>query len=321
MAFTFNQITALTERHILKKAADGVFDSNPILIRFNQPNRKKLKDGGHQIIAPIISSKPGTPADKYYDEFDNLDNSPTDDTTASAHDWKQVYEPIRVGRKSILINSGDAAKLSLIATKMQIGQKNFKETLALGLFSDGTVATGALTTKQLTGFAAIIHATSTYGGLTIADFPEFAGVVKSNGGTNRPVSLPLLQQLEGSITEGDDRPSMFTCRQNLYDEIWGVYQPHQRIENSEMAKLGFSGLLSFNGKPIIPDSHNDANTVLAINEEYVFLAVHRDEDMRKETIERMETSNSMLMRLFWMGNVVCNNRRFQGKMTDLSVAS
>jgi hypothetical protein len=114
---------------------------------------------------------------------------------------------------------------------------------------------------------------------------------------------------------------MYTCRQNVYDEFWGLYQPHQRIENSDMAKLGFPGLLSFNGRPIIPDNHNEAGTVNAFNEEFLFLCVHKDEDMRKETIERMETSNSMLMRMFWMGNLVSNNRRFQGKMSDLSTAA
>ena len=163
MAFTFNQLTALTELHILKKAADGVFDSNAILARFNKSGHKQLKDGGHQIVAPVIHTKPGTPADKYYDEFDNLDNSPTDDTTASLHNWIQCYEPIRIGRKSILLNSGDASKISLIATKAQIGSKNMKETLALGLFSDGTAATGALTTKQIVGFRAAIHTSNTYG--------------------------------------------------------------------------------------------------------------------------------------------------------------
>ena len=88
-----------------------------------------------------------------------------------------------------------------------------------------------------------------------------------------------------------------------------------------MAKLGFSGVLQFNNKPLIVDSHALDNTIIAVNEEYFFLVVHKDEDMRKETIERMETSNSMLMRLFWMGNVMSNNRRFQGKLSDLSVAA
>ena len=321
MALTFTQITALTERTFLKKAADGVFKSNAVLARLNRPGLKKLKDGGHQIVLPVINSKPGVAADKYYDEYDNLDNDPTDNTTAGTVDWKQIYEPIRIGRKSMLINSGDAAKLSLIATKMEIAEKNIKDVLVLGLFSDGTAATGALTTKQLTGLQAIISTTSTYAGISVADFPEWISVNKNNSSTNRPVSLPLLQTLEGSLTEGDSKPTAFYMKQSLYDECWSLFQPHQRIENSDMAKLGFSGVLQFNNKPLIVDSHALDNTIIAVNEEYFFLVVHKDEDMRKETIERMETSNSMLMRLFWMGNVMSNNRRFQGKLSDLSVAA
>ncbi len=321
MTLTYTQITALTERTFLNKVADGVFRSKAVLARLNRPGFKQLKDGGHEILCPIINSKPGDPAAKYYDEYDTLDNDPTDDTTAAVFQWKQIYEPIRIGRKSMLINSGDAAKLSLIATKMQIAEKNIRDILSSGIFSDGTALTGALSTKQLTGIRAAISTTSTYGGIAVSDFAEWIAVSKTGSGVNRAASLPLLQTLEGSITEGDDRPTAFYMTQSVYDEFWSLYQPHQRIESTEMAKLGFSGVLQFNGKPMIVDSHMRANYVYGVNENYLFLAVHKDEDMRKETIERMETSNSMLMRLFWMGNVVCNNRRFQGELGDISIAS
>ena len=72
---------------------------------------------------------------------------------------------------------------------------------------------------------------------------------------------------------------------------------------------------------MIVDSHCKANSMYFLNEEYLFLCVHRDENMRRETIEKLETSNSMLMRIFWMGNLVSNNRRFQGELADIEVSA
>jgi len=72
---------------------------------------------------------------------------------------------------------------------------------------------------------------------------------------------------------------------------------------------------------MVIDSHCKANSMYLLNEEYLFLSVHKDENMRRETIEKLETSNSMLMRIFWMGNLICNNRRFQAELTDIEVSA
>lgn len=319
MALEFGQITSITERHFIPKLVDGIYNSDAFLARLARPDKKQLKDGGHEILAPVIKSKPGVGG--YFDDLGTLDTSRSDDITASKHQWRQLYEPIRVSRKELLQNSGDAAKLSLVASKVKIAEKNMRENLALGLFSDGGASTGANDTNQIDGLQAVISTSSTYGGIAVSDLAEWVATVKSNSGTDRALTLNLMQQTEGAVTEGTDKPTALTCKQNVYDQIWSLYQPHQRLMSEEMAALGFENILTFNGKPVIVDSHMKDNSIYFVNEEYAFLCVHKDEDMRKETIEKLETSNSMLMRIFWMGNLVCNNRRFQGELADIEVAS
>jgi hypothetical protein len=310
MALEFTQITALTERHFLKKLADGIYNSAAAVARLNK--NKKLIDGGHEIIAPVIYSAPGEGG--YFNDLDTLSTDRTDNITSSKHAWRQLYEPIRISRKEMLQNNGDAAKLSLIASKMQIAEKNMRENLGTGIF-------GAGGSNDIDGFQAIIDTTSTYGNIAVADFAEWVAVSKTNSSVDRPLTLNLLQQTEGALTEGDDSPTVLFSLQNVYDQGWALFQPHQRLMSEEMSALGFKNILTFNGKPWIVDSHCEAQRVLFVNEEYCKLYVHKDEDMRKETIERLETSNSMLMRIFWMGNLVCNNRRFQGELIDIEVAS
>ncbi len=317
MALTYGQITAITEKKFIPKLVDNIYKSNPIFAKFTQPGKALMLDGGERIIQPIISSKPSTPNKGYFSDLDTLTSDRTDDITAAEYNWKQIYEPIRISRLEMLKNNGDAAKLKLVMSKTMIAEKNIRENLGYGLFSDGT----EFSSKIITGFAAMISDSSTYGGIAVADLADWAAKVEDNSGTARAVTMALLQRVDGLCTEETDTPTLLTCKQAIYDQIWSLYQPHQRLHNAEMAKLGFSNVLDFNGKPIIVDSHNADGEVLFINDNYVQLAIHKEENLRSETIERLETSASMLARIFWAGNLVCSNRRYQGKLDDLSYAS
>jgi hypothetical protein len=106
-------------------------------------------------------------------------------------------------------------------------------------------------------------------------------------------------------------PSLFVSQQNVYDEAYNLFTAFQRIESEEMGKLGFKSLM-INGKPLVVDSHAPAQSILAINEEYVNLYIHKDHNMRKEHHSSLETSDSMLTKIFWMGNLGCSQRRRQG---------
>jgi len=319
MALTFTQLTAITEKLYIPRLIDGIYEESAILMRLIKGEYFKLKTGGTNIVAPIVSSKPSSGG--YYSDLDELDTSATDNLTAAQYDWKQIYEPVRIARSDILKNSGDAQKLSLIESKMTIAETNIRENLSLGLYSDGTAATGASTTKQLTGFAAILSITSTLGGIAVADLAEWIATVKANSGTNRALSLNLMQQTDNAAKYKGAKPTLLTCDKDVYDQAWALYQPHQRIFNSAMAKLGFEDILEFNGKPIVMDEHASANQMLFIDEKNTYLCFHRDENMRVETLERLETSNSMLSRIFAMGNLVCHSRRSNGLLDDIEVAS
>jgi len=317
MSLSYNQITAITENLFLKTLADNIYNSNAILARMSRPDKMQLKDGGVKIIAPIINSEPGLGGS--FSDLDALDTSRTDNITAAEYEWKQYYEPIRISRREMLQNNGDAAKLNLIASKVKIAEKQFRENLADGLFSDGT----GNDSKDITGFQAALSTSSTYGGIVVADSPNWIAqiITGATSGTAEALALSRMQRAYGACTQDNDSPTLVTCRQNVHDQLWALYQPHQRLVSEEMNQLGFENILTFNGIPVVVDSHMEAGAMYFLNEDYLFLAVHREENMRKETIERLETSNSMLMRIFWMGNLVCNNRRYQGKLDDITVAS
>lgn len=98
---------------------------------------------------------------------------------------------------------------------------------------------------------------------------------------------------------------------------WGLLQPHQRLMSKEMAGIGFENVLTFNGSPLLADSHQQANTMYFLNEDFLKLYVHSQEDMRFEKITQIEGQAATLGRIFFAGNLVCSGRRFQGLLDDL----
>ena len=312
MALTYAQLNAIAVNAIEKTLTDNVYSATPVLKRLS--DKAKKMDGGLQIQVPVISSTTG--AGGSFSDLDTLTISRTDNMSAAVYNWKQYYEPVRISQLDVAKTSGDAGKLDLVASKIKIAEANFAENLSTGIFSDGTGNSG----KDITGFAAMISASSTYGGIAVADMSSWAAQVLSNSGTDRALTLALLQQLDGSCTDGKDAPTLFIAKQNVYNEAYALFTPFQRIESEEMGKLGFKSLM-INGKPLVVDSHAPAKSILAINEEYVNLYIHKDHNMRKEHHASLESSDSMLTKIFWMGNLGCSQRRRQGKLADIQVAA
>jgi hypothetical protein len=311
MALTYSELNSIATNAIEKTLTNNVYSSTPMLKRFS--DKAKKLGGGLQIQVPVISSKPTGGGS--YSDIDALTISKSDNMSAAAFNWKQYYEPIRVSQLDIAKTTGDAGKLDLIASKIKIGESNLAENLSAGIFSDGTGNSG----KDITGLAAVLSAASTYGGIAPADMASWVAQVLANGGTPRALTLALFQQLDGACSDGKDALTMFVSKQNVYDEAYNLFTAFQRIESEEMGKLGFKSLM-INGKPLVVDSHSPAGSVIGLNENFINLYIHKDHNMRKEHHSSLETTDSMLTKIFWMGNLGCSQRRRQGVISDIITA-
>ena len=93
-------------------------------------------------------------------------------------------------------NSGDAAKLRLIESKTKVAELAQADRLDSGIFSDGTGSAS----KEITGLQATMSATSTYGGIAVAEMADWVAQVKTNSGTNRALTLSLMQAAFGAAS-------------------------------------------------------------------------------------------------------------------------
>lgn len=305
MSLTYDQISAITEKKFLPKMIDNIFNSSAFLARLKKKERPQ--DGGDQILAPLNYAAATSVG--WYQGADTLDTSDNETISAAAYDWRQLYGNITVTRRDELRNSGDAGKLNFVASKMKIVEKSMREALADGVFSSGT-------SKQVSGLGAIQSATSTLGGISGTTYSWWQAHVDS---TTTTLTISALQSLWGDCGNGDtgEYPSLTLGDQSMFDRYYNLLQPSQRFQDAEVAKGGFVSLM-FNGKPFLADSHATDGELHMINEEYIYLAPHKDENWRIEPFQKPINQNIRLSKIYWMGALICDNRRRHGIMSAIT---
>jgi len=304
MALTYDQISAITEKKFLPKMVDNIFNSSAFLNRLKKKERPQ--DGGDKILAPLNYAV-GTGG--WYQGSDTLDTSDSEAITAAEYDWSQLYQNISITRRDELRNAGDAGKLNFVASKMKIAEKSIREDLATGVFSDGT-------SKQIDGLASVMSATSTLGGISGTTYSWWQANVDSSTTT---LTIAAMQSLWGDVGNGDagEYPTLILGSQDQFDRYYNLLQPQQRFADAETAKGGFTSLM-FNGKPFLADSHCDSSSIYMVNEDYVFLAPHSQENMRFEKFMKPISQNIRVAKIYWMGALVCDNRRRMGIMSAIT---
>ena len=306
MALTYDQVTAITQKKFIPKMYDNIFDSNPLLQRAKKKGWYDKLDGGEKIVVPLIYAT--TSASGWYSGAETLDTSDNQNITAAEYSWKQLYANITIRRDEELKNSGDSQILSLVKNKMKIAEKTMADTLGTGLYSDGS------NSKAIVGLRDIVATDQTVGGISQSTNSWWQGKVDSS---STVLSIPVMQTQHTAATVDNDSPSVGVCTRTIYDLYYNLLQPAQRFADSEVAKGGFTSLM-FNGIPIISDSHCPSSHLFFLNEDYLHLWVHKDEDMRLEPFQKPINQNVKVAKIYFMGAMGASNNRMHAKFSAIA---
>jgi hypothetical protein len=302
MPLTYNQISAITQTKIVPKMVDNIFDSNPLLQRARKKFYTKV-EGGTSIIQPLNYAQ--VTASDWYAGADTLSTTDNDVFTAAEYSWKQIYANITINRMDELKNNGDAAILKFVKQKVQIAEKTIQDSMGTGLYNAGSNA------KAIGGLRLIISTSNTVGGISQSSYSWWQAQVDSSTTT---LTLAAMQSRDNACSIGSDGPTVIMTTRSLYNSLYALYQPQQRFTDSETAKGGFSSLM-FNGKPVIVDSHSPASHMLFLNEDYLNLYYHPDENFRFEPFQKPVNQNVKVAKIFWAGAFGSSNNRMHGGLT------
>lgn len=305
MALTWDQISGITEKKFLPKLYDNVFIASPLLKRMKEKSYKKL-DGGTSIMVPLeyntISSS------GWYTGADTLSTSDNETMTAAEYAWKQLYANVSITRRDELINSGDSQKIDLAKSKMKQAEKTMSQLMATGIYNAGT------TTNAFVGLQAIINTSSTIGGISQTTYTWWAAQLDSS---TTAFSIAAVQTQYSACTFNNESPTVIMSTKTNYNRYYGQLQPQQRFMDSETAKGGFSSLM-FNGVPWIADDYAPSNNIILLNENYIHLIAHKDEDMRFSGFQKPENQNLRLGQVFFMGAIASSNNRMHGRLSAVA---
>jgi len=306
MALTYNQISAITEKKFIPKMVDNIFDSNPLLQRFKKGDVYTSVDGGTEIIQPLNYAQNSSGG--WYSGAETLSTQDNEVLTAASYSWKQHYDNISILRSDELKNSGGPAILKFVQQKIKIAEMSGQDRMGTGLYNAGSDS------KAIAGLRSIVSTSNTVGGIAQGTYSWWQAQVDS---TTTTLSIAAMNSRFSACRIGADKPTVITCGSTLWDLYYNLLQPQQRFQDAETAKGGFSGLM-FNGCPVIDDSHAPASHMFFLNEKYLHLYYHKDENFRFEPFQKPVNQNAKIAKIYWMGAFGTSNARMQGALTAIT---
>lgn len=320
MALTYDQVTAITHDLISDKMTEGVFKSNKFLERLRA--KQELEEGGNKIIKPLMSEDDTGTTGAFYTKTDSLSLSAYDGISASEHDWKYIYESVLIYKTDIAKNSGKLGVLKLIDSKVRQAENAMRQRMVKGALSDGTASTGALDVDQFVGLQAVIADSGTYGGIAPADLATWVSYVDDNAGVNRALTLAILDKaFDQAVEEGIGGPTLGVMDKSVFTKFKGLLTGQQRVtrENTVSGQGHKGQVIVYNGIDHMIENNMPGNTLFYVDEEHFKLHVHKDNNMRRQSIKDLETADALLERIFLYGATVASERKFHSRVNDITV--
>lgn len=306
MALTYNQITAITQKKFIPKMYDNIFDSNPLLQRWQKGEVYEKIDGGTSIMIPLNYAV--TSASGWYSGADTLSTTDNDQFSSAEYDWKQLYANISITGMDEAKNKGDSQIINFVKQKVKIAENTMSNSLGDGIYSAGTDA------KSIAGLQVIVSASNTVGGISQSTYSWWAAQLDSSTTT---LSISAMASRMSACRIGNDKPSVITTTSTLWDAYHNLLQPQQRFQDSDSAKGGFNSLL-FQSCPVLDDSHVPSGDMYFLNEKYLHLIVHKDADMKMDPFQKPVNQDVKTAKIYWYGALGSSNNRMHGAMTALT---
>jgi len=312
------ELTAHIKQHYIPVLVDQIFMAMPLFTRLRAKNQIII-DSGREIILPWISDKLVGGSYEYMDTFD-VSYKKTDDYMTFY--WRGAWVNITIDNWTLALNNGVEGVIPLLEAKMANAELKFVDMLSSWVMTDPS------DTKAFDGLWNGVddgNTYATYGNITrTAGFTKYAtgnqalnSYVDTTGGL---ITLNRLRYSIGKATVGHKKPDLILCRQNIYDQIWGLVQPAQRFlgtSHNDLVNAGFSGI-DFDGTAIMVDDHLPSGYVYGLNTDYIKMYINKDRNFHFSDWQRPVNSDSRIAQLLTIGNFVVKAPRFQFKMSGLT---
>lgn len=323
-------IATTMETYLKTRASDAIFGDLALWSAFIKgKDVSQRKQGGLKIVIPIAYRK--STAHGSYAGSEPLDITPQQVVTLAEQDWKQYYLSVTMPWDEALKNRGDTAKLNILKARTVQAETSLADDMNGDLFLDGT----GNSSKDITGLAIAVDSAGTYEGISRTTDTWWSSVETAVGGVLTLPGSTGLRRFYNDCSLGRNRmqPDLIVTTQIIHEAYEALMDPYMRFTIGGSQEAAFSDQnLKFRRGRFIWDENCQSGVLYALNTS-TFNLVEMDsrsaevvdsEDDRDVGSFRIGeprepvNQDTRVWLAFWMGNLTCDNPRFNGKLTGIS---
>ena len=227
--------------------------------------------------------------------------------------FKQLGGNVVISGLEQVENSGKEAIFNLLKSRVRNLEKTLKNTMATGLYADGTGTDG----KELGGLQLIVAGTNTntVGGINAGTYTFWKNQVYDFSTESVTPSATTIQTAMNTLwlstTRGADHPDVIVADTNYFQFYWSSLQTNQRFTSDDSASAGFMNLM-FMDAPVYYDDQCPSNKMYMLNSDYLFLRPAQGREFSPLGEKASVNQDAMVLPVVWAGNMTCSNRARQG---------
>lgn len=326
---------------------DNIFKDSAFLAYLRMSDAIQHQDGGERIRAPLMYGSNSTV--KSYANYDTLDTTPQEGITTAFYEWAEIGGTISISRKEERQNSGEAAKIQLLQSKIQQAEMSMRETLNTQLLA-GTVSGATFIpgndTKDLNPLGYFLRKDNTtdptaggnVGNISGSSYSWWrhqtavadSGVKDTGNAFALSVStykglVVFLRRLYNYCGRGSGGfPNLALMDQQTYETYENALDDKVRYQNTAMADMGFE-TIKMKGATCVWDElvpsidtgeaaggATATGTVFMLNTNFYKLMIDSETDIAVTPFVEPENQTAKTAKILFMGNAVCSNLRKMG---------
>jgi hypothetical protein len=331
MAFANTSISDVIATTIQSRSgalADNVTENNAVLEVLNQKGNVRPFSGGNVILQEIMYGDSSTVnADSYsgYETINTTQNSPI---SAAQFSIAQYAAAVTISGLEMLQNASKEQIVDLMEGRIQVAEAQLANRIDTDIYGDGTGNSG----KNLTGLAAAVTNTGTYGGISKDTWEFWQSLVydatSDGGGAASATNIQKYMTHIGlAASRGRNKPDLYVASTDYFAFYVASLQAIQRITSdsgSGSAGAGFPSLMFYGagyGAKVVNGGgigdHGGTKTLYALNTDYIFLRPHSARNFVPIGGERQAVNQDAIVKLIgWAGNLACSGPRFCALLND-----
>ncbi len=327
---------------------DNIFKDSAFMAALRSMDAIQFQNGGERVRAPLMYGDNQTI--KSYENYETLDTTPQEGMTTAFYEWREIGGTISISRKEERQNSGEAAILSLLSSKVQQAEMSMREELnrqvLAGTESGGTLVpgNGGKDLNPLGWFLRKDNTANPTAGGNVGNIDASAEAwwrhrtaVADSGSadTGNDFALSIstykglvvgLRRIYNYASRGSGgSPNLGLMDQITFETYENALDDKVRYTNTALADMGFDNI-KLRGATCVwdeltPDIDNGytaegtgltAGTAFLINTNFYKLIIDEETDVVVTPFVEPENQTAKTAKVLFMGNTAVSNLRKHG---------